>query len=52
MCIIYYKQLQPRSGYVSKRNGDNGLRPSASVDNTLRDVLNSSYPTKAEFINC
>ena len=22
------------------------------VDNTLRDLLNSSYPTKAEFINC
>ena len=27
-------------------------RPSASVDNTLIDLLNSSYPTKAEFINC
>ena len=26
--------------------------PSASVDNTLLDPLNSSYPTKAEFINC
>ena len=27
---------------------------SAEVDNTLRDLLNSSYPTKAdrEFINC
>ena len=24
----------------------------ASEDNTLRDLLNSSYPTKAEFINC
>ena len=23
-----------------------------SVDNTLLDLLNSSYPTKAEFINC
>ena len=22
------------------------------VDNTLRDLLYSSYPTKAEFINC
>ena len=22
------------------------------VDNTLRDLLNSSYPTKAESINC
>ena len=25
---------------------------SASVDNTLRDLQNSSYPTKAEFNNC
>ena len=24
----------------------------ASVDNTLRDLLNFLYPTKAEFINC
>ena len=24
---------------------------SAELDNTLRDLLNSSYPTKAEFIN-
>ena len=27
-------------------------RPKAEVDNTLRDLLDSSYPTKAEFINC
>ena len=27
-------------------------RPSASVDNTLFDLQNSSYPTKAEFNNC
>ena len=26
--------------------------PKAEVDNTLQDLLNSSYPTKAEFINC
>ena len=24
----------------------------AEVDNTLRDLYNSLYPTKAEFINC
>ena len=24
----------------------------AEVDNTLRDLQNSSYPTKAEFNNC
>ena len=27
-------------------------RPSASVNNTVRDLQNSSYPTKAEFNNC
>ena len=26
-------------------------RPKAGVDNTLRDLQNSSYPTKAEFNN-
>ena len=28
------------------------LRPKAKADNTLRDLQNSSYPTKAEFNNC
>ena len=27
-------------------------RPKAEVDNTLRDLQNSSYPTKAEINNC
>ena len=27
-------------------------RRKAEVDNTLRDLQNSSYPTKAEFNNC
>ena len=27
-------------------------RPKAEVDNILRDLQNSSYPTKAEFNNC
>ena len=27
-------------------------RPKAEVDNTLRDLQNSSYPTKAKFNNC
>ena len=27
-------------------------RLKAEVDNTLRDLQNSSYPTKAEFNNC
>ena len=28
------------------------ISTSASLDNTLRDLQNSSYPTKAEFNNC
>ena len=28
------------------------MKNSASVDNTLRDLLDASYPTKAEFLNC
>ena len=27
-------------------------RPKAEVDNILRDLLDSSYPTKAKFNNC
>ena len=27
-------------------------RPKAELDNTLRDLQNSSYPTKAKFNNC
>ena len=27
-------------------------RPKAEVDNTVRDLQNSSYPMKAEFNNC
>ena len=34
------------------RGGCYPPRSSASVDNTLRDLHNSSYPTKAEFNNC
>ena len=39
-----------------KNSADQGgcypKRPKAEVDNTLRDLQNSSYPTKAEFNNC
>ena len=39
-----------------KNSADQGgcypQRPKAKVDNTLRDLQNSSYPTKAEFDNC
>ena len=34
------------------RGGCYPQRPKAEVDNTLRDLKNSSYPTKAEFNNC
>ena len=39
-----------------KNSADQGgrypQRPKAKVDNNLRDLQNSSYPTKAEFNNC
>ena len=39
-----------------KNSADQGRcypqRPKVEVDNTLRDLQNSSYPTKAEFNNC
>ena len=39
-----------------KNSADQGgcypQRPKAEVDNTLRGLQNSSYPTKAEFNNC
>ena len=39
-----------------KNSEDQGVcylqRPKAEVDNTLRDLQNSSYPTKAKFNNC
>ena len=40
--------------WVGSSNGtDNfGLVRGPSVDNTLRDLLNSSYHTKVEFIDC
>ena len=42
--------------YLTKNCGDLGgcylPRPTASTDNTLLDLHNSSYDTKAEFNNC
>ena len=35
--------------YLMKNYGDRGA---AEADNTLRDLHNSSYDTKAEFNNC
>ena len=39
-------------GWVGYEELSRWRRVSAEVDNTIRDLLNSSYPTKAEFINC
>ena len=50
------QQLMNEAEYDMKNYADRGgcylPRPKAEVDNTLRDLLNSSYPTKAEFVNC
>ena len=43
--FVGYEELSDQGGCYQPR-------PTAEVDNTLRDLLNSSYPTKAEFINC
>ena len=34
------------------KGGGSPQRPKVELDNTLRDLQNSSYPTKAEFNNC
>ena len=34
------------------QGGCNPKKPEAEVDNTPRDLQNSSYPSKAEFSNC
>ena len=36
----------------SANQGCYSQRPKAEVDNTFRDLQNSSCPTKAEFNNC
>ena len=38
--------------YSADQGGCYPQRPKAEVDNTLRDLQNSSYPTKAEFNTC
>ena len=38
--------------YSAEQGGCYPQRPKAEVDNTLRDLQNSSYPTKSEFNNC
>ena len=39
-------------GYEELSGSRRVLSTSAPVDNTLLYLLNSSYPKKAEFINC
>ena len=36
----------------AEQGGGNPQWPKAEVNNTLRDLQNSSYPTKTEFNNC
>ena len=36
----------------AEQGGCHPQRPKAEVDNTLRDLQNPSYPTKAKFNNC
>ena len=38
--------------YYADRRGSYPPKPKAEADNTLRDLHNSSYHTKAEFNNC
>ena len=38
--------------YSADQAGCCPQRPKAEVDNTLRDLQNSSYPRKAEFNTC
>ena len=53
---VLNQQLMNEAEYHMKNYGDRGgcypPRPTASTDNTLRDLHNSSYDTKAEFNNC
>ena len=50
------QQLLNEAEQDTKNSADQGgcypQRPKAEVDNTLRDLQNSSYPKKAEFNNC
>ena len=50
------QQLMNEAEYLMKNYGDRGgfypSWPQAEADNTLRDLHNSSYYTKAEFNNC
>ena len=53
---IVIQQLLNEAEQDIKNSGDQGgcypQSPKAGVDNTLRDLQNSSYPTKAKFNNC
>ena len=50
------QQLMNEAEYLMKNYGHRGgcypSRPWVETDNTLRDLHNSSYDTKAEFNNC
>ena len=38
--------------YAARPRWITQIKEGVEVDNTLRDLLNSLYPMKAEFINC
>ncbi len=52
----YNKQLLDEAEYDMKNYADRGEcyppKPKAEADNTIRDLHNSSYHTKAKFNNC
>ena len=49
--MVFYDCTPPSMGHILTRKTF-PPRPSVSVDTTLQDLQNSSYPTKAEFNNC
>ena len=54
--LYYIQQLMDEAEQDIKNLADRGgcylPKPKAAMENTLRDLHNSSYPTKAELINC
>ena len=49
--MVFYDCTPPSMWHILTRKTF-PPRPSVSVDTTLQDLQNSSYPTKAEFNNC
>ena len=47
-----FNNFAPSTEAVAPQRCGYPQRPKVKVDNTLRDLQNSSYPTKAKFNNC